>query len=163
VRSGGATSPNRRAAVSSCVFVLADGRRFKCSGPAFARSTPSSTTLEHAKACVPLSRLTLSASLRAVVARIALVRTCLTNKGLHVGGGPVFGQGPNSPDGELITEGAFIAFYTDQHKAERLEPQVKQNAKRFGGQVVRNGAVSVLWIHPPASGLRDAVSGCAFG
>jgi hypothetical protein len=72
-------------------------------------------------------------------------------------------QGPNSANGELITKGALIAFYTDQSKAARLEPQVKQNARRFGGQVVRNGAITLLWIHPPASGLRDAVSGCAFG
>jgi hypothetical protein len=164
VSSGAPTSTNRSAPVSSCVFVLADGRRFRCSGAAFARSTPSSNTLEHAKACVSLSRLTLSASVRAVVARIAAVKTCLTNKGLRVGGGPIVPQqAPNTPAGELITKGAFIAFYTDQLKAERLEPQVRQNAKRFGGQVVRNGAVTVLWIHPPASGLRDAVSGCAFG
>jgi hypothetical protein len=81
-----------------------------------------------------------------------------------VTGGPVFPQqGPNSPDGELITTGAFIAFYTHAHKAQRLEPGIKQNARRFGGQVVRHGAVTVLWIHPPASGLRNALSGCAFG
>jgi hypothetical protein len=164
VSSGAATSTNRRAPVSSCVFVLADGRRFRCSGAAFGRSTPSSSTLEHAKACVPASRFTLSANVRAVAAKITAVRTCLTNKGLRVGGGPIFPQqGPNTPAGELITGGAFIAFYTDQLKAERLEPQVRQNAKRFGGQVVRNGAVTVLWIHPSASGSRDAVSGCAFG
>ena len=72
-------------------------------------------------------------------------------------------QWPGSPDGELITGGAFIAFYTDPRKAQRLEPEVRQNARRFGGQVVRHGAVTVLWIHPPASGLRGAVSGCAFG
>ena len=79
-------------------------------------------------------------------------------------GGPVFPQqGPNSADGELITEGAFIAFYTNPHEAARLEPEVKQNAKRFGGQVDRNGAVTVLWIHPPASRLHDTVSRCAFG
>jgi hypothetical protein len=164
VSSGVATSAARRPPVSSCVFALTDGRRFKCPGPAFARSTPTPGTLEHAKACVMMSPLVMPASLRAVAARIATDRTCLTSKGLRVTGGPVFPQqGSNSADGELITEGAFIAFYIDQHKAARLEPEVKQNATRFGGQVVRNGAVTVLWIHPPASGLRNAVSGCAFG
>ena len=106
----------------------------------------------------------MSVSLRAVAARIAVARACLTSKGLRATGGPVFPeQGPGSPDGELITGGAFIAFYTDPRKAQRLEPEVRQNAIRFGGQVVRHGAVTVLWIHPPASGLRGAVSGCAFG
>jgi hypothetical protein len=81
-----------------------------------------------------------------------------------VTGGPVLPQqGQNTPDGELITNGAFIAFYTDQRKAERLEPEVRQNARRFGGEVVRKGAVTVLWIRPPASALHNAVSGCAFG
>jgi hypothetical protein len=163
VSSGVATSAGRRADVSSCVFVLTDGRRFKCAGPAFARSMPTPSTLQHAKACTMMSPLAVPASLRAVVARIARDRTCLTSKGLRVTGGAVLPrQGPNSADGELITEGALIAFYTDQRKAGRLEPQVKQNAKRFDGQVVRNGAVTVLWIHPPGSGLRDAVSGCVF-
>ncbi len=106
----------------------------------------------------------MPASLQAVAARIAADRTCLTSKGLRVTGGPVFPQqGPDTPDGELITNGAFIAFYTDQRKAERLEPEVRQNARRFGGHVVRKGAVTVSWIGPPASGLRNAVSGCAFG
>jgi hypothetical protein len=106
----------------------------------------------------------MPASLQAVAARIAADRTCSTSKGLRVMGGPVFPQqGPNTPDGELITNRAFIAVYTDQRKAERLEPEVRQNARRFGGQIVRNGAVTVLWVRPPASGLRNAVSGCAFG
>jgi hypothetical protein len=106
----------------------------------------------------------MSVSLRAVAARIAVARACLTRNGLRVTGGPVFPQqGPSSPDGELITRGALIAFYTGSRKAQQLEPEVRQNARRFGGQVVRHGAVTVLWIHPPASSLRNAVSGCAFG
>lgn len=146
------------------VFVLTDGRRFRCSGPTFARSTPTPSALERASACVTMRSVAVPASVRAVLARIAAERSCLTSKGLRVSGGPVFPQqGPNSADGELATAGALIAFYDDQRKAARLEPEVEQNARRFGGQVVRNGAVTVLWIHPPASGLRDAVSGCAFG
>jgi hypothetical protein len=164
VSSGVTTTERRRAGVSSCVFVLSDGRRFKCSGAAFARSTPTPARLEHAKACVAISPLMLPASVRALVKRIAAARTCLTSNGLRATGGPVFPpQGPNSADGELITQGALIAFYTDQRKAKRLEPQVKQNAKRFNGQVVRNGAVTVLWIRPPARGLRNTVSRCALG
>jgi hypothetical protein len=106
----------------------------------------------------------MPAGLRAIATKIAAARTCLTRTGLSVTGGPVFPpQGPNSPDGELITTGALIAFYSDAHKAQRLEPGIEQNARRFGGRVVRRGAVTVLWIHPPASVLRNALSGCALG
>ena len=165
VSSGVTTTEGRRGAgVSSCVFVLTDGRRFKCSGPAFARSTSTPAKLEHAKACVIITPLMLPATVRALVKRIAAARTCLASNGLRVTGGPVFPpQGANSADGELISEGALIAFYTDQRKAKRLEPQVKQNAKRFNGQVVPNDAVTVLWIRPPARGLRNTVSRCALG
>ena len=164
VSSGVTTTAGRRAGVSSCVFVLTDGRRFKCSGPAFARSTPTPAKLEHAKSCVIITPLMLPASVRALVKRIAAARTCLASNGLRVTGGPVVPpQGPNSADGELITEGALVAFHTDQRKAKRLEPQLKQNAKRFNEQVVRNGAVTVLWIRPPASGPRNTVSRCALG
>jgi len=124
---------------------------------------PTPSKLQRAKACTTMSPLAVPASLHAVVAMIARDRTCLTSKGLRVTGGPVLPrQGPDSADGELITEEALIAFYTNPQKAERLQPQVKQNAKRFDGQVVQNGAVTVLWVHPPANGLRVAVSGCVF-
>jgi hypothetical protein len=98
---------------------------------------------------------------------LGTVRTCLSMKALRVRGGPVFPQqSPSSPDGELIvgngSGGAFIAFYTDSMRARRLEPAVRQNARRFGGQVERHGAVTVVWIHPPPAGLRKSVLTCAF-
>jgi hypothetical protein len=98
---------------------------------------------------------------------IQTTRTCLTVKALRVTGGPVFPQqSPSSPDGELIAGdrdgGAFIAFYTDASKAQRLEPDIRRNASRFRGLVERQGAVTVLWIHQPASSLRRAVLACAF-
>lgn len=96
--------------------------------------------------------------------RIAAVKACLTSKGLAVHGGATVGKlGPNSPDGELITTGAFIAFYTDASNARRLEPALKQNAMHIGGQVERHGAVTVLWIRPPATRLRNDVSACVLG
>jgi hypothetical protein len=168
--SAGATSASPRAAVDSvgsCTFVLTDGRRFRCSGSAFAQSTPSPSMLEHAKGCVPLSGLVISASLRAVAGRIEVARACLTRKGLRVTGGPAFPpdrSSPSRPDGELIAGavGAFIAVYTDPAKAQRLEPEAMQNAKRHGWQVERHGAVTVLWIHPPSSGARSTVGTCVF-
>jgi hypothetical protein len=127
--------------------------------------------LEHTKGCVRLRPLVMSASLRAVAARIAVARACLTRNGVRVTGGPVFPTdrvASSSPDGELIAGaatvgGAFIAFYSDPGKARRLEPGVKQNATRFGGLVERQGAVTVLWIHPPSNGARSVIESCAFG
>jgi hypothetical protein len=122
--------------------------------------------LEHAKGCVPLSRIVMSVSLRAVAARIGVAKACLTRNGLRVTGGPAFPperSSSSSPDGELIAAvGAFIAFYTDPAKAQRLEPEAMQNAKRHGWQVGRHGAVTVLWIHPPSSGVRSSVEACVF-
>jgi len=57
--------------------------------------------------------------------------------------------------------GAFIAFYTDAAKARRLQAGLTRNARRLGGQIERHGAVTVLWVHPPASDLRAAVQTCA--
>lgn len=153
---------------SYCVFVLSDGRRFRCP-PAFGigRPTPGVSVLEHTKACTPLTPLTISASTHAVFARIAKTHSCLSKRGLRVIGGPVFpSQGPNTPDGELIVgeaAGTFIAFYDNARKARRLEPQIRQNVKRFGGKVKRLGAVTVLWVHPPSSAQRNSVETCAFG
>ena len=133
--SGVTTSAGRGGAVSSCMFVLTDGRRFKCSGPAFARSTPTPSTLEHAKTCVTISPLVIPASLRAVVARIATTRICLTSKGLRMTGGPVFPQqGPNSADGELITEGAFIAFYTHPPRQPGSNPRSSRTRDASAGR-----------------------------
>lgn len=163
--SGGLSSGG----VGSCTFVLSDGRRFRCP-LAFGtrRPTPGVSVLEHAKACTRLTALVISAPSRAVFVAIGKTRSCLTKQGLRVIGGPVLpAQGPNSPEGELIvtkaTAPTFIAFYTSSRKARQLEPRVIQNAKHLGGQVVRRGAVTVLWTRPPTSQLRNSVETCAFG
>ncbi len=92
----------------------------------------------------------------------------MTKQGLRAIGGPVLPTpGPNSPEGELIgtkaTAPTFIAFYTSSRKARQLEPREIQNAKHLGGQVVRRGAVTVVWTRPPTSQLRNSVEACAFG
>lgn len=73
-------------------------------------------------------------------------------------------QGSNSPNGELIVgnghDGAFIAFYTNPGRAKQLEPEIIQNARRVGGHVERHGVVTVLWIRPPTSQLRDSLHAC---
>lgn len=163
--SGSAGSP----VTQSCVLVLSDGQRFRCRS-AFEGSTPSARVLEHARGCARMQSLVIPPALRAVIAAIANTRTCLTTNGLRAIGGPVLPANPSgssSADGELIVgsaiSGAFVAFYTDPGKAQRLEPALMRNAARVGGQVERRAAVTVLWIRPPASEVRKAVEGCAVG
>jgi hypothetical protein len=55
----------------------------------------------------------------------------------------------------------FVAFYTDAAKAQRLVPEVIQNAERSGARVERHGAVTIVWIHASPSDLHDAVEACA--
>jgi hypothetical protein len=56
---------------------------------------------------------------------------------------------------------AFVAFYTDAAKAQRLVPVVIQNAQRSGARVERHGAVTIVWIHSSPSDLYNAVEACA--
>jgi hypothetical protein len=104
--------------------------------------------------------------LEAVIAR---AHACVAAHGIRVSGGAVFPRQPgqaSSADGELIVgrgPPAFVAFYTDARKAQRLEPGVIRSARRFHGQVQRRGAVTVIWIAPPSNALRDAVESCVWG
>jgi hypothetical protein len=91
---------------------------------------------------------------------------CLADRGVHVSGGPLALRQSHVPNGELIVSrgniAAFIAFYVDTATAERVEPQLIQNAGHFGGEVQRQGAVTIIWTHPPASDFREVVEACAF-
>lgn len=95
-----------------------------------------------------------------------LARSCLDDAGFDVVGGPRPQGDKNAPDVELIVQkpgpGAFPAFYKKLDRAKRYEPALKRNARRFKGSVVRNGSVSVVWVHAPTSTVRKQVQGCAF-
>jgi hypothetical protein len=157
--AGSAGSP----VTQSCVLFLSDGERFRCASD-FAEATAA--TLGHAKGCTRMLSLVLSPALHSLVARVAKARACLIAKGQRAIGGPVLPPAPpesDSPDGELIVgtaRGAFIAFYLDSRKARRLAAGIARNARRFGGAVERHGAVTIVWVHPPTSGRRDAVAAC---
>ena len=117
---------NGRPLTSSCVFVLADGRRFTCP-ERFAHAVQTAASLEHSTACRPIAPLHLSAAVRRVTATIESAQACLTSRKVRAIGGAVLPPlaAPSSPDGELIAgylpNGALIAFYLDREK-QRARP-----------------------------------------
>jgi len=150
---------------TSCVFVLADGRRFSCP-PGFAQAVQTASSLERSTACRTIAPLHLSVAERRVTAAIESTQACLASHKVRAIGNAVLPPlaEPNSPDGELIASylpnGALIAFYRDIQKAERLEPAVLRNARRLHAQVERSGAVTIFWWRPPTATLRRAVHAC---
>ena len=150
----------------SCLLVLGDGQRFRCN-TLVRRPAVTVNELDHTKGCARISRLDLSASMRAVEARIIETRSCLERHGLHSIGGPVFppqGPGTNGIDGELdignANSRAFIAFLPSITAARKDAARVVGNAKRLAGEVEQLGAEAVLWINPSAS-ERRAILDCA--
>jgi hypothetical protein len=166
VASTGCSSASSHVA-AHCVFVIADGRRFRCRGSALGQSQQTASTLARAAGCVAVRRLAISPASRAVFVALVRVRACLLGRGYQVIGGLVLPpQGPNAPDGELTvgTHPAVpvIAFYDDPLKAARLEPAVIRRATPLGGRVERRGAVTVLWLQAPASAVGARVAACAW-
>jgi hypothetical protein len=171
-----------RTFTSRCVFMLVDGRRFQCP-QRFAQTVQTASSLEHAKACVAITPVHLSAAVRRVTATIEAAQTCLTARRVRAVGGPVLPVAPvlpigvpdlhalaashNGPDGELIVgylaNGALLAFYRDVAKAVRLEPAIRSNARRSHAQVQRRGDTTIFWSRPPAAALRTAVQACIRG
>lgn len=150
---------------ASCVFVLADGRRFSCP-PRFARAAQTASSLEHSATCRTVAPLYLNAAVRRLTATIESTPACLTSRSVRAIGNAVLPPlaHQNSADGELIVghlpDGALIAFYRDTDKAVRLEPGVLNNARRLRAQVERRGAITIFWWRPPVAALRNAVQAC---
>jgi hypothetical protein len=90
---------------------------------------------------------------------IAAVQKCLRDQGLDVLGpakpGP---DDDDAPDrGELITTGAFVAFYSSSDRAEELAAGVRKNAEQARGEVARYDDVTVVYL-PNAK--RDTIESC---
>ena len=149
--------------VRHCEYVLSGGRRFNCDMAYWQTSEPTASEVVRTKACVALPRVSAHTASPAVMRAIEKARACLLRTRLAVHGGPVppEGHAPGGPEGELIISNALIAFYIDPGTAKRAEPEVVKNARAFHGEVERRGAVTVLWLQPPAEQLRSGVHGCA--
>lgn len=153
---------------TSCVFTLADGRRFSCP-QRFAQVVQTASSLERSTACRTIAPLRLSVAVRRVTASIESAQVCLTSHGVRAIGSAVLPglAGANSPDGELIAgylpKGALIAFYRNIAKAQRLEAAVLRNARRLRAQVRRSGTVTIFWLQSPNAKLGHAVRVCLPG
>jgi hypothetical protein len=150
-----------------CVFMLTDGRRFRCSATAFATATPTVEQLSRAKACVSLGPIAVPRAPAAAVASVARTRTCLLGRGFRVSGGAVAPQAGSGADGELTIRGqgasGLIGFFRDARSAERQESLVRGRAQGAGGLIEGRGAVMVLWVRPPAVAERAGVLACSSG
>jgi hypothetical protein len=150
---------------ASCVFVLTDGRRFRCPEH-IAHAVQTASSLERARACRAIAPLHLTAAARRVTAAIESAQACLISHKVRAIGNAVLPPltDPSSPDGELIAgylpNGALIAFYRDINKADQLEPGLLRNAHRLHAQVERRGTATIFWWRPPTAPLRRAVHGC---
>jgi hypothetical protein len=150
---------------ASCVFVIADGRRFTCP-ERFAHAVQTASSLERSTACRAIAPLHLSAAVRRVTGTIESAQACLISHKVRAIGNAVLPPlaAASSPDGELIVgylpNGALIAFYRDSEKATRLAPAVLENARRIHAQVERRGSATIFWWRPPTPTLRVAVRDC---
>lgn len=98
---------------------------------------------------------------------VAQVKACVSKHGLRVRGGearPSPGDA-NAPDiGELVIQnGTFVAFYSDQARANRLADSVRKNAERLHGTITRHGRITVVYtrVAPGSTGKPDArIEGC---
>jgi hypothetical protein len=149
---------------ASCVFVLTDGRRFRC--PERIAHAVQTATPGRARACRAIAPLHLPAAARRVTAAIESAQACLISHKVRAIGNAVLPPltDPSSPDGELIAgylpNGALIAFYRDSNKADQLETGLLSNAHRLHAQVERRGTPTIFWWRPPTAPLRRAVHGC---
>ena len=94
------------------------------------------------------------------------IRTCLREAGFEVLGGRSSPSDRDAPDVELTTSvngiPVFVAIYRDSAEAARREVEVRRNAEQFGGQVDRQGSVTIVWAEPPATDSQEPVERCVF-
>jgi hypothetical protein len=157
----------RRVDSSYCVYVLSDGRRFRCPSAA-SRALQTASSLTRNRACTHLTALVVAPSELAAFAALDKARLCLTHARVRVSGGPIFPpQGKTAPVGELIIVNGsapiFIAFYRNGLNAELHQPEILRNARRLGGRVERRGAATIVSTRPVTAEQRQALERCRFG
>lgn len=151
-----------------CVFVFSDGARFSCP-QTFGHVAPGTETLELAGDCRRLLPLAIPLSWRQVFTALDKARSCLSNEGLDVAGGPSLGlprDSPETPIGELsIADGdalTLIGFYVNSRVARQSASAALRKVKPLG-QVARRHEAIILWTRRPTSAQRTLAESCAFG
>jgi hypothetical protein len=88
---------------------------------------------------------------------VRAVQKCLKDEGLDVLGGKPGPDDEDAPDrGELITSGAFVAFYSSSDRAEELAAEVRQEAEQHG-EVARYDDVTVVYLR---NANRETIENC---
>jgi hypothetical protein len=94
-------------------------------------------------------------------------RRCLEGLDLHVTVVEPLPDDRDAPDAELIANDVlkgrvmlFAGYYDDEDRAERYEPALRRNARRFDGAVERHGALTLLWVRGDERRLAERVRGC---
>ena len=92
-----------------------------------------------------------------------VARACLEREGFSVVTARRQPSDRDAPDVELVVSGragAFLAFYDELARAEQLDPELRENAERFDGDVERIDRVTIIFTKKPSDAVRDAVRGC---
>ena len=94
-------------------------------------------------------------------------RRCLEGLDLHVTGGERSPDDRDAPDEELIANDVlkgrvmlFAGYYDDEDRAERYEPALRRNARRFDGTVERHGTLTLLWVRGDEGRLAERARDC---
>lgn len=92
------------------------------------------------------------------------VKSCLSSHGFRVTGGQVSTalRGQSGAIAELITPGAFIAFYPTRTAATQAQPGLLQNARRLHGSITRRHNLTILFVGSRLSAQqRQKLLACA--
>jgi hypothetical protein len=89
---------------------------------------------------------------------VTAVERCLEDAGLEVRAAKPGADDEDAPDrGELMTAGAFVAFYSSADRAEELAAEVRRAAAQARAEVARYDDVTVVYL-PNAK--RDTIENC---
>jgi hypothetical protein len=90
-------------------------------------------------------------------------RACLEQGDLRVLGGQREPGDADAPDTELIVAGrqssAFLAFYDDEARAVRYEPDLQARALEPGA-VERHGSVTIFWVRGRRTREGEQIKSC---
>jgi hypothetical protein len=94
------------------------------------------------------------------------LKGCLRDANIPTAAGRPGPADEDAPDLELALRGpaaALVALYADPGRARENAPAIRQRTRGFDGSVERLGRVTIVWVSPPSTTVRDRVHGCVAG